>query len=464
MLLRTAPLAVVTLLVATSPASAAEPQLTVRGAGFGHGVGMSQYGALGFAQQGSSYRSILAHYYSGTSLGGLATGRTVRVLVQSTRGAAAFSGATRAGGRRLRADKTYFARARGASSVDLLSPTGRRLITGPAPLQATSRAPIALRGKGAYRGALEFRPAGAGVNVINAVGLDSYLQGVVPVESPSSWPLEALKAQAVAARTYAVTTSKAGAGFEQYADTRSQVYGGVGVEKAPTNEAVRQTRGQVVTFEGRPVVTYFFSTSGGRTESVENTSLGTRPLPWLKSVSDPYDKVSPRHRWGPIRMSLKQAGRKLGDLVQGSLRGIEVVKRGVSPRIVAADVVGSRGRTRVTGAQLRARLGLLDTWAYFTSISTEGEESPDGEAPAGDPNGGVTAGTSQTRFSRRSLTGRVLREVRGGEAIVEVRTSVGWRRAGSTRLDRGGSYRFGLCVKGAYRVRVGAATGPVVRF
>jgi stage II sporulation protein D len=81
------------------------------------------------------------------------------------------------------------------------------------------------------------------VNVVNAVGLDSYLQGVVPVESPSSWPLEALKAQAVAARTYALTTSKGGAGFEHYADTRSQVYGGVGVERASTNEAVRQTSG-----------------------------------------------------------------------------------------------------------------------------------------------------------------------------------------------------------------------------
>ncbi len=459
MLLRTALLAVTILLIAAAPASGAEPLLTIRGAGFGHGVGMSQYGALGFAQQGSSYRSILAHYYSGTSLGAVDTGGKVRVLVQSTRGAAAFAGATRGGGRRLRADRTYFARARGATAVDLLSPSGRRMATVPAPLQATSRMPIGLRGKGAYRGALEFRPAGAGVNVINAVGLDFYVQGVVPVESPSTWPLEALKAQAVAARSYALTTSKGGQGFEQYADTRSQVYGGVGVEQASTNEAVRQTRGQVVTYEGRPVVTYFFSTSGGRTESVENTSLGARPVPWLKSVSDPYDDVSPRHRWGPIRMSFKQAGEKLGDLVQGSLRGIEVVKRGVSPRIVAADVVGSSGRTRVTGAQLRARLGLLDTWAYFTSISTKTEE-----APGRDPNGGSTAGPSRARFIRRSVTGRVRRGVKGGEAIVEIRTPVGWRHAGSTRIRRDGSYRFGSCTKGAYRVRVGAATGPVVRF
>src|SRR4029453_7120150 len=95
--------------------------------------------------------------------------------------------------------------------------------------------------------------------------------GVVARESPSSWPLEALKAQAVTARTYAITTSKAGTGFDQYADTRSQVYGGVAAESIATNAAVAATGGQVVTYDGAPVVTYFFSTSGGRTENVENS-------------------------------------------------------------------------------------------------------------------------------------------------------------------------------------------------
>ena len=130
------------------------------------------------------------------------------------------------------------------------------------------------------------------------MGLDDYLQGVVPAESPASWPAEALKAQAIAARTYAITTAKSD-GFDHYADTRSQVYKGVGIETAATNAAVAATRGQIVTYDGRPVVTYFFSTSGGRTEDVENTTLGTEPKPWLKSVEDEFDSVSPRHRWGP---------------------------------------------------------------------------------------------------------------------------------------------------------------------
>ena len=116
--------------------------------------------------------------------------------------------------------------------------------------------------------------------------------------------------------------------------------------------------------------TYFFSTSGGRTEDVENTSLGTAPKPWLKSVVDKYDSVSPKHRWGPIRMGYRAAGRKLRGLVKGRFKGIKVVRRGSSPRVVAADVIGSRGRTRVDGATLRARFGLFDSWAYFTAIRT----------------------------------------------------------------------------------------------
>jgi stage II sporulation protein D len=465
MLLRTAVLAALALALGATSAAAADTRLTIRGAGFGHGVGMSQYGALGMAQQGASYREILGHYYTGTALGTASGARTVRVLVQSTNGAAAFSGATRMGDRRLQAARTYFVKPRGAG-LDLVSAKGRRLATVAAPLRVTSATPIVLAGKGAYRGAFEFRPAGRGVNAINDVPLDEYVQGVVPVESPSSWPIEALKAQAVAARTYAVTTSKGGAGFDQYADTRSQVYGGLRVEAASANEAVRQTRGQLVTYGGAPVVTYFFSTSGGRTENVENTSLGTRPLPWLRSVADPADRVSPKHRWGPIRLTLKQARRKLGGLVQGSFRGIEVVSRGASPRVVAADVVGSRGRTRVTGATLRARLGLLDTWAYFTTISTEPDEPAEEDDPPAEPSppadatGGAVA--SRVRPAPRSISGRVVRSARGGTAHVEVRTKAGWRAAGTARIARDGRYSFGLCAEGAYRVRVGGATGPVV--
>ena len=200
---------------------------------------------------------------------------------------------------------------------------------------------------------LEFEPnVFNGLQVINSVRLEDYLQGVVPAESPASWPAEALKAQAITARTYAITTAKSD-DFDHYADTRSQVYKGVGIEQASTNKAIADTRGQIVTYQGQPVVTYFFSTSGGRTESVENTNLGNEPKPWLKSVEDPYDNVSPRHRW-TLKPSKASVAKKLGGLVKGSFKGIRVTKRGESPRIMTAEVVGSRGVTQTDGPTLRA--------------------------------------------------------------------------------------------------------------
>src|SRR5215218_9823102 len=339
-------------------ATAAASRLTIRGAGFGHGVGMSQYGAMGYATQGAGYSDILAHYYTGTSLGTVEPTSVVRVLLQSTSGAAAITSAERAGSRTLDPAKSYRVVRRTFDQVDLQSATGRKLGTYTAPLQIDGGADgIVLKGRalngrtsGAYRGILELRPGAFGVNAINAVALDEYVQGVVPVESPASWPLEALKAQAVAARTYAITSSKGGIGFEHYPDTRSQVYGGLGVEQASTNQAVAETARQVVTYQGRPVTTYFFSTSGGRTENNEN-SFGGPPQPWLRSVEDPYDDVSPRHRWR-VQMTMSAAASKLSGLVKGRFRGVKVIRRGASPRVVAANVVGSRGTTRVTGSTL----------------------------------------------------------------------------------------------------------------
>jgi stage II sporulation protein D len=440
-------------LLLAAPAAAGKARLTIRGAGFGHGVGMSQYGALGFAQHGKTYDQILAHYYTGTELGTTDPGTTVRVLIQST-GTASFSGAARAGTRKLNPSRTYQVRRHGSTQVDLLSAAGKRIATFSAPLQvAGADGVVQLGGAGAYRGVLEFRPdTFGGVNAINAVSLEDYVAGVVARESPSSWPAEALKAQAVAARTYAITTSKAGDGFDQYADTRSQVYGGVAAETASTNEAVAATRGQVVTHGGEPVVTFFFSTSGGRTENVENTNVGAGPQPHLKSVADPYDDVSPKHRWKPTRLTLPAAGAKLSGLVKGRFKGIQVVKRGKSPRIVAADIVGSGGRTRVDGATLRARLGLLDTWAYFTSIaSRKATPSPTGGAGAAGPR------------PRAAVAGSVVPARVGAEVQIQIRDGGGWETVASTIVRRGGTYRAAVARSGTYRAVFSGDAGPAIR-
>jgi SpoIID/LytB domain protein len=454
-MIRLAALTLAVFALAATPALAGKARFTIRGAGFGHGVGMSQYGAYGFAKNGRTYDQILRHYYTGTELGTTDPGTIVRVLIQST-GTATVSGASQAGTRTLNPSSTYKVRRHGAAQVDLLSAAGRRIATFSAPLQISGPdGVVTLGGVGSYRGILEFRPdTFGGVNAINAVTLEDYIAGVVARESPASWPAEALKAQAVAARTYAITTSKAGAGFEHYADTRSQVYGGVAAETPSTNQAVADTRGQVVTYDGTPVVTFFFSTSGGRTENVENTNVGAGPQPWLKSVADPFDDVSPKHRWGPIKLTRAQAGAKLAGLVKGRFRGIQVVKRGRSPRIVAADIFGTGGRTRVDGATLRARLGLLDTWAYFTSIASR--KAP----PTG--TGGSPAGKAGPR-ARASIAGTVVPARVGAEVQIQLRERGRWNTVASTLVRAGGNYRAAVATAGTYRVIFAGDAGPSIR-
>ena len=461
-------LVVTVLAVAAAPANAAS-RFTIRGAGFGHGVGMSQYGAFGFAKQGYGYADILAHYYTGTALGSAEPGQSVRVLLRSGSTSATFSGATQAGARQLSAAKTYVATRGVNGQVSLRTAAGKRVGTFTSPLQVAGET-VRLSGSGTYRGALEFRSGAFGLSTINVVGLDDYVRGVVSRESPASWPLEALKAQAVAARTYAITTSKGGDGFDQYADTRSQVYGGVGAETPSTDQAVTDTAGQVVTYNGAPVVTYFFSTSGGRTEDVENV-FGGEAEPWLRSVDDPYDNASPRHRWGPIKMSLPSAGARLGGLVKGRFKGIKVVKRGESPRVVKADVVGSRGKTRVSGATLRARFGLFDTWAYYSAIASRKAPPPEdapAEAPperaAGEGTGGAQASARMTRFRAiASIAGNVLPARAGQLARVQIRRDAKWHEVVTARVGADGAYRAAVTRSGLYRVVFRGDAGPAVR-
>jgi stage II sporulation protein D len=452
---RSLPLALAACLLVAAPADGAT-RFTIRGAGFGHGVGMSQYGAMGYAEHGAGYAEILGHYYSGTAIGTTDPNRPVRVLLQST-STVRFSGATRAGGATLVPGRSYRARAAGGQVV-LSGAGGKRITTVTGPLQV-SGADGALtlggragngRSNGRYRGILELRPGLlGGLDVVNVLDLEDYVRGVVAWESPSSWPIEALKAQAVAARTYAITTRRSGT-FDQYPDTRSQMYGGVAAETAATDEAVASTAGQVVTYGGEPVVTYFFSTSGGRTENVENTSLGTSPRPWLKSVPDPYDSVSPRHVWKPVKLSIPSVRARLGGLVKGSFRGIKVVERGRSPRIVAADVIGSRGRTRVSGATLRARLGLYDTWAYFTTIGVRRKPAP--KHPVA-PTGRTTGGVQSARVRAvATLAGTVLPAHRGAEVQVQQLRAGRWSTLASGTVGTAGRYRVPVTQRGTYRI------------
>lgn len=360
--------AAVASLAVLAPSAASAKKWVVKGAGFGHGTGMSQYGAKGFAARGTPYSSILGHYYTGTTLG-TAPSQTVRVLLRPYLPSARFRGAGSACGVGLKPGKTYVAKRKGAGVV-LRTKKGIRVAKCSGLLSATGAPTVELIGKGAYRGALEVRPSSVPgrLNAINAVEIEDYLKGVVPKESPASWPIEALKAQAVAARSYAIATPVKGNGFDQYDDTRSQLYAGVSAEAARTNQAVDATRSQVVLYNGKVAQTFFFSTSGGHTENNEHSSLGFggTPIPYLRGVPDPYEAEAgaPYYRW-KRKFSLGRMNSLLGSLVRGKLKKVIVTQRGASPRIVRANLIGSRGTTTVTGPQLRDQLGLPDTWATF---------------------------------------------------------------------------------------------------
>ncbi len=339
-------------------ASASGARWVIRGHGFGHGVGMSQYGAYGYAKHGRDYRSILKHYYRNTRIA--TANDSIKVLLASGRGSVGFSNARKACGKRLRSGRGYqFAES--GSDVLLRSTRGRKLANCGRKGTARGGHGIRVEGKGTYRGKLVAKASG-GLLVVNKVGLDDYAQGVIANEMPSSWPQHALRAQAVASRSYGLSSS-GGRGFDVYDDTRSQVYGGKGSETSATNRAVRETSRQILRYHKKVITAFFFSTSGGRTESIQY-AFGGSPVPYLKSVKDPYDDTSPYHSW-KVRYSQGEMESRLSGLFRGRLKKVKVTKTGDSPRIVKAKVVGSRDSSRVSGSTLQGRLGLMSTWARF---------------------------------------------------------------------------------------------------
>ena len=297
----------------TTTTSTAPTTVVLNGHGWGHGLGMSQWGAYGYALHGWSYSAILTHYYSGTTIG-TRPALTVRVLLldgkkQVTLNSAAPWSVTDAAGTTepLPAGKLVLTPDLTVNAKVLVSPL--TFTPGATPLEV---------GTTPYRGQLVVRSVNSTLEVVNSLGLEEYLQGVVPAEMPANWPAEALKAQAVAARTYALaglTTVVTASTFDLYSDERSQIYGGIDAETPATNQAVAETAHQVVLSGGKVATTYFFSSSGGQTASAAD-ELGT-PIPYLVSVPDPYDTLAPHHNWGPVLYSAAQVAR--GDQLPGTL-------------------------------------------------------------------------------------------------------------------------------------------------
>ena len=341
----------------TPPSGYGEAVFVVSGRGWGHGVGMSQYGAYGQALAGRTYGQILSHYYTGTELG--KTGRKeVRVLLAEGRRAVTISStlpfvATDATGATFKFPKGALTL---RADLQLPSESGPVTALQPLVLRPAKKGLLGLDGR-LYRGKLEVVPQGEFLRVVNVAALESYLQGVVAGEVPYSWPAEVLKAQAVAARSYALASLVKGKPFDLYSDARSQVYLGVAGEKASTTQAVTATAGEVVLYGGKVATTYYFSTSGGKTASAADV-FGF-DVPYLVSRPDPWDKLSPYHRWGPVLLGARTVQSKLGL----DARVVDATGTATpSGRLRALVVKTASGAESVPASLVRTSLGLRSTW------------------------------------------------------------------------------------------------------
>jgi len=410
-----------------------EPVFVITGRGWGHGVGMSQWGANGFARRGTSYERILAHYYRGTTLD-RAPVTKVRVLLAAGRKSLVI------------ASKAPF-RLRDANGKVRNLPAGKQVV-GPA-LRVNSKgvkrrvaldwpvvflpgqAPLQLDRR--YRGTIRVDLDKGRLRAINVVGLEQYLYGVVPSEVPDDWPAEVLKAQAVAARSYAIATRKTGAAFDLFADVRSQVYRGVDEEVDSTNDAVDETAGQVLSYRGRVATTYFHSTSGGRTASVPDVWPGSDPVPYLVSVEDPYDSISPHHVWGPLVIPRARMQKALK--VPGRLADARTTTN-ASSRVSTVTGVGSLGEVSLRGGDVRRALDLRSTWFRIGVLALDTPAKPLPYGAAG------------------KLTGKA-RAV--GKTVLEQRAGTSWRSVAEIQPQADGTFAATVrpTTSGQYRLAAG---------
>ena len=276
---------VILVALACAAGASATPVFVLKGHGWGHGVGMSQYGALGRANDGQDYKQILGFYYDGTNLG-QTTQRKIRVLLKS-----GMSSVTLRSSEDFKVGDKTLARLTDWTVVPTddgqVKVIGRGKFGNPATAKPGEGF---LRIDGLrYRGDLKIWNKGGRLAVVNVVGLQGYLYSVVPREMPSNWPLEAMKAQAVAARGYAVRAARA-SWYDIYDDTNDQVYGGLDYgsgEDPGSTDAVKATRGEVLEYGGSVISAFFSSSNGGRTAASVDTWGGS--LDYLVSKQDNFD-------------------------------------------------------------------------------------------------------------------------------------------------------------------------------
>ncbi len=425
-------LAVLTLLASLLPPSTpttnaaallyqADQVISFSGSGNGHGVGMSQYGAKGRAEQGQNAAQIVAAYYQNTAIGPYGTDSTrVRVMVDEDYlppaadgsfpssnklpaniwgwgGQWAIEGVT--GPLEPGTRMTLLTNpARNGFQVQLFDPAGNFMLSFAFPgamkiiaLNHTTRLQVfhkftrSVPGSNGtlfydtYRGDIWIRQNAEGyLDTVNEVNLEDYLRGVVPAEMPSNWPHEALVAQSLAARTYALTSLNPGNPWWDMDDTTFfQVYEGANRENAETNAAIDATRNQVITYAGVPIRAYFFSSGGGHTENVED--VFTETLPYLRGFADidaagqAFDSGAPDTSWSttqfPMRVLEDMLNAKESTRV-GALLSIDFGDRSASGRLRSVVVAGTENTRRLTASFFQAVFNRRTPIELGTILST----------------------------------------------------------------------------------------------
>jgi stage II sporulation protein D len=348
----------------------------ISGHGWGHGVGMAQWGAYGYAKHGVSYDRILAHYYPGTTLAPTPVTKINVLLVEgATRVVVSspdpFSVRDASGAVHPLAGGNYPLTSTFSIKTDPAQPA--QALPGPLTF-LPGKSPLWLRNP--YRGTFTVSATGKRLTVVNSVGIEAYTRGVVSSEMPHDWPVEAVKAQAVAARSYALSHRRGGV-FDVYNDTRDQVYGGILAETPVGDEAVAGTRRQVLLYDGKVANTFFFSSSGGKTAAVTDVFANAKPTPYLISVRDPYDTYSPYHNWGPVAVNASTASKALRITGVDALRPVPATGRAKS-----VVVTGREGEITVSASDVRRALSLRSTWLSVGELSLS---RPVGQIPPGAP-------------------------------------------------------------------------------
>ncbi len=390
------PLGIVAALLALPSAAVADTSVvvpadvtsvTVRGSGFGHGHGMSQYGAKVAAERGLDHRRILAFYYPGTSVG-QASGK-IRVLLSHSKKLVvkARPGLTVrvVGGKRWKVSKAKPKAARtakkwravpvSASHTRISYRTAKKWRTFKkvrGEVQFSASGPMKLKAgadSGTFRGVLRSArpaPGSRDRDIVNVVPLEAYLRGVVPAEMPALWAPQAVNAQAVAARSYAVyeRTSTNRGYFDVYDTTMSQVYAGTAVEHPASDRAIKATRGEIRTYQGRPAITQFSSSNGG-------WMLANSSVPYLVSKKDPYDPATPWQVSIPAETWAARFG-STWPLASITVRTYPAAGSWVD----TVTLTGTDGRTNtISGTAFRSWAGLRSSAFTFAPFTNSREAS-----------------------------------------------------------------------------------------